>query len=608
MNASRPRSSGSRIVRFLRRSLIFLFICVCLILSYLCTLGVPSSLVRHLEAFLSSDHYAVEMNSAVLRPLSGILLEDVRLFPRGKIGAAACAYERLTIRLHWQQLLGEAPPLRAIRAENGKVLTARFHKRAGDEKAEWPDTDFDLVLDDVEIDGVMFNHLSARTTSGEHGLKLDALSALVSRSDSQGTLEGSIAFGSRGEFGFDLRAVCDPAVFLPVTDARKMVTTSRIIRSTEMSGSNPRWHAVLERGPGKQADFALDAEIKFADLAYKGVPLLRADMQCRIVGGPSNLVVRVSDILLIREEGVLRGEFTARQSPGSKEMEFDVGSTFHPEALTRMIGIMTNHVNDFRFEAPYKIASRGRMDFIHTDRTEIEGSMAFGALTHDVLTLDRCRFDMQINGSTTRLENVQGLWCGGQAEGSYTRVQSSDVVSNQHVELSFHVHDADFKTIMESVFARMDDQQTGKLSGRIDLSGVPGAIDRDSLIGKGSMRIKDARLFRMPIFGGFTERVVAVVPGLDLVLRPSDVSARFVIKNGTIHTDELLIDGNVLSLVAAGKYWFDGKLRFDVELKFLKSKTFVADVIRFATYPLSKLFKFRLRGTRTKPEWETVNF
>jgi hypothetical protein len=112
----------------------------------------------------------------------------------------------------------------------------------------------------------------------------------------------------------------------------------------------------------------------------------------------------------------------------------------------------------------------------------------------------------------------------------------------------------------------------------------------------------------MPLFGGFTRKVVAVVPGLDLVVTPSDVTGKFRMRNGFVRTKELLIDGNVLSLKADGKYWFDGRLKFDVELKFLKSNTFAADVIRLATYPLTKLFMFELSGTREKPEWETVNF
>ena len=305
---------------------------------------------------------------------------------------------------------------------------------------------------------------------------------------------------------------------------------------------------------------------------------------------------------------MLLGDCSIRIANDQKQLEYDINSSIHPEALAQIVGIMTNQVSDFLFEAPYKIASRGCVDFMNAAKTEATGEVAFGALKRRLLKLDRCRFDFRANGPTTLVENVRGEWCGGAVEGEYFRVRAHETTTNAHFRLSFRVRDADFNILAESVLLRKDEEQTGRFSGRIDLSGEPGKGHADSVIGNGSVRIKDARLFRMPLFGGFTRRVVAVVPGLDVVLRPSDVSANYKIRDAAVHSDELLIDGRVLSLSAEGKYWFDGRLQFNVELKFLKSNTFAADIIRLATYPLTKLFKLKLRGTREKPEWETVNF
>jgi hypothetical protein len=45
-----------------------------------------------------------------------------------------------------------------------------------------------------------------------------------------------------------------------------------------------------------------------------------------------------------------------------------------------------------------------------------------------------------------------------------------------------------------------------------------------------------------------------------------------------------------------------------VQVKLLKDDPLIAKVVRLITWPLSKLFEFRLTGTLDAPRWYPVNF
>jgi hypothetical protein len=47
---------------------------------------------------------------------------------------------------------------------------------------------------------------------------------------------------------------------------------------------------------------------------------------------------------------------------------------------------------------------------------------------------------------------------------------------------------------------------------------------------------------------------------------------------------------------------------FHVRVKLMKDNNVVARLVRVLTFPISKLFEFRLRGTLDDPHWYPVNF
>jgi hypothetical protein len=148
----------------------------------------------------------------------------------------------------------------------------------------------------------------------------------------------------------------------------------------------------------------------------------------------------------------------------------------------------------------------------------------------------------------------------------------------------------------------------GRVSGRFDVSGLVEDRTGEALTGEGAIRIKDGRVFMLPLFGGLSQALARVIPGLDFVLRQTDARAEFVIRNREARSTEIQVEGDVLSLTGRGAYRFDGGLDFYAQVQLMKHQTLVAKVLRTLTYPLSKLFEFRLRGTLDEPDWYPLNF
>jgi hypothetical protein len=99
-----------------------------------------------------------------------------------------------------------------------------------------------------------------------------------------------------------------------------------------------------------------------------------------------------------------------------------------------------------------------------------------------------------------------------------------------------------------------------------------------------------------------------LVPGLDFVLRQGDLSLDYTLAGGKVRSDNVSVEGDVLSLSGRGDYFLDERLDFLVQVKLMRESPIVGRLLRLITWPLSKLFEFRVAGTRSEPVWYPVNF
>ena len=67
-----------------------------------------------------------------------------------------------------------------------------------------------------------------------------------------------------------------------------------------------------------------------------------------------------------------------------------------------------------------------------------------------------------------------------------------------------------------------------------------------------------------------------------------------------------MLEGDVLSAHARGEYRLEDDLDFTVQVQMLRAGA-VAQLLRTATFPLTKLLAFYIGGTLDRPNWRPEN-
>lgn len=595
-------------LRILVRITAFLFVMVLAFVFYLVTFGFPESLVTEIERRISTGNLAIETDAVKLDPLRGLVMDNVRLYRKGIIGPAAADAGQVVVTIDPFALLRKRSCLKKIKISDAlfRPDMARGPKSAP--RPEFRETRFSVVLDRCRVYGVDIESLSGEVHAQGSSIQFRDVEGTVGNSDLRGDLKGHGKYntGTRVLEGH-VEALLDPNLLLPVLEARKMPFTAKLVKRFEFRGEAPECKASFRKVCVDEGPFTIESDFRLKDCRYRGVDILRADGSVSFDSSGTNLTVRVNPFIVMRTEGNMNGSFTV--STAEKLVEFDVLSAINPKALVRMIGVLTNDFQRIcRFEGPVKIAAQGTAHYGDKTQADFQATVTGSGMYVHKFTVEECAFTMRMLGTTNTLSGIRGRIYGGKFTGTAKFVMPSGSSTNIGYTIEGTVEDADFKKLVKAVMKDTEKDYRGRLSGHIIVTGRTGKGNASTARGKGSVKIKDGRVFLMPVFGGLSVHVARIIPGLDFVLRQSDAKADFTIADGKIHSDKVLIQGDVLSLSGYGDFYLDKQLDFHVQLKLMKEHTLVAKLLRAITYPISKLFEFRLRGSCEDPDWYPVNF
>jgi hypothetical protein len=315
----------------------------------------------------------------------------------------------------------------------------------------------------------------------------------------------------------------------------------------------------------------------------------------------------VDPLLLVRPEGLARGGFTVHTGP--RIVEFNAESSIHPQSLTRMIGILTNRFwESVRFTQPFRVVGQGRVDYGRETDTDFSLDCECGAIGVWRFVARNSTFRTSMKGRTTSISELTGDLCDGRLSADIEFVPAGPPTNHTRYAAEGRLESAGFENFVQCLRGRERADSAGTLSGNFDISGLTGTNAVDSLRGRGYIRVKNGRVFMLPVFGGLTTYLSKRIPGMNFVLSQTEAGSEFVIADSKAHTDKIQISGDVLTLRGNGDYHLDRRLDFKAELLFLKPKTFAHKIFRLPTYLFSKLFEFRLYGTLDDPRWRPVNF
>ncbi len=144
----------------------------------------------------------------------------------------------------------------------------------------------------------------------------------------------------------------------------------------------------------------------------------------------------------------------------------------------------------------------------------------------------------------------------------------------------------------------------GQLSGEVTVTNAS-SMDWHSWNGGGSAQLRDGMLWDVPIFAFMSPVLNAVSPGLGNS-RAKEAAAQFLITNGVITTDSLLIHSTMMRLQYSGTVDLRQKVNAQVTAQLLRNTPVLGPVVSVVLWPVSKIFECRVTGQLGEPFVSTV--
>ena len=152
-------------------------------------------------------------------------------------------------------------------------------------------------------------------------------------------------------------------------------------------------------------------------------------------------------------------------------------------------------------------------------------------------------------------------------------------------------------------------ERDGRVNGWCELEGPASTNFAARLNGKGRLEISEGHLAQMKMFAGLTSLLADKVPGVGFLVNQSQASADFTITNGVFRSENVYIEGGVVSLKGWGAYDIaKDNLDFTVRVQFLKKESLMGKIIHPMTFPFTKLLlEFKATGPIDSPKWDYIS-
>ncbi|MCL1856090.1 MAG: AsmA-like C-terminal region-containing protein [Kiritimatiellaeota bacterium] len=312
--------------------------------------------------------------------------------------------------------------------------------------------------------------------------------------------------------------------------------------------------------------------------------------------------LRVRNLRATRPEGEIAG--TLIINVDENWLELDAVSTMDPLLLPGLAGMPIRlPPGTVRFPQGSRIAAKGVLALADTAThpTDIHATLETPTLWFQRIRLDSVVAEMGVTGERLTVERFAGRCYGGTvgALGSLLWAHDTPVA-----DVSLRLNRVNVGPLVEtlqqdSLFA----SDPGWFDMDVDVSGALSTNALMTLTGQGTCRMREARLYRFPLFAGLTDFLGRNVPGVDFLLSQNDLNAVFAIENGGIHFSRLNIEGNIFSIIASGSYWLDDDLDIGLKVGLLRQGTILGRVLRIVLFPVSKLFELEVTGPVASPSW-----
>ncbi len=276
-----------------------------------------------------------------------------------------------------------------------------------------------------------------------------------------------------------------------------------------------------------------------------------------------------------------------------------------PEAVTRAIGPKTAHMlAPYHFYAPPLVRVNGSVPVININNGR---DAELVDLTFEILQGAPFRW------ARLSATNLTGTFHWFQQSLVMTNLaaQLYDGTGTGCADLDFRPveHDCDYNFSLDITNVNLhllaadlstnQNHLEGRLSGAATVTNASSA-DWHSWNGAGHARLQDGLLWDVPMFAFMSPVLNAVSPGLGNS-RAKDAAAQFLITNGVITTDSLLIDSTIMRLQYAGTVDLNRQVNARVTAQLMRNTPVIGQVLSDVLWPFSKIFECHVTGQLDDP-------
>ena len=277
-------------------------------------------------------------------------------------------------------------------------------------------------------------------------------------------------------------------------------------------------------------------------------------------------------------------------------------STAEPTAVIRAIGPETAATMEpYQFLRPPTVRVNGYVPLHNPSNVDVRFVLEGGPFHWWKFNVPHVAGLVRWHGDRLMLTNMQMEFYGGAAAGGADFEFRPGGGTDYRFDMN--MTNASLSLLMADLFP-----QTKNLEGFITGRLVVTEADADDLLswqGYGHAELRDGLIWAIPIFGVFSKPLDALVPGLG-ASRVTDGTATFVITNGVIVSEDLVMRAPTMRLKYKGTTDFDGRVAARVEAELLRDAWVVGRLVSLALWPVTKLMEYKVSGTLGDPKTEPI--
>jgi hypothetical protein len=286
-------------------------------------------------------------------------------------------------------------------------------------------------------------------------------------------------------------------------------------------------------------------------------------------------------------------------------------STADPYAVTRAIGPKTGALLEpYHFFSPPTARVNGQIPLgdMHGGPEMAAVDMTFEIIKGPPFQWERLKADditgtLHWHGQTLLLTNVVADCYGGTGTGfAYFDFR----VPHEGADYDFlaNVTNINLHLLAADLWSPTNKLE-GELAGMLVVTNAS-TVHLGTWSGHGYASLRDGLLWDIPIFGIISPVLNTVSPGLGSN-RATEAAGNFLIANGVIYTDSLLIRSTMSRLEYVGTIDLQQNVNARVTAQMLRNTWVVGPLVSTMLWPVSKLFEYRVTGPLNNPKTEPIN-